>query len=86
MKTEKRPIKITNAEKVKWVYKLNFLKFKIVILILFFWQSFSEKIIIQDNITETLKEEKYDESNEKKREKRQRDDNIDRVKDSYVSL
>lgn len=29
--------------------------------------------------------EKFEESNEKKREKRPRDDNIDREKDSYVS-
>jgi THO complex subunit 2 len=62
VKTEKRPIKITNTEKV------------------------NEKVIIQENITETLKEDKSDESNEKKREKRQRDDNIDRVKDSYTDV
>ncbi|XP_003246335.1 THO complex subunit 2 isoform X1 [Acyrthosiphon pisum] len=61
-KTEKRPIKITNAEKV------------------------NEKVIVQENIAETLKEEKSDESNEKKREKRQREDNIDRVKDSYTDV
>ena len=47
---------------------------------------FSEKVIVQENITEVLKEEKFDESNEKKRDKRQRDDNVDRVKDSYASF
>lgn len=52
----------------------------------YFLNFFSEKVIVQENITETLKEEKSDELIEKKREKRQRDDNTDRVKDSYVSL
>ncbi|VVC38245.1 THO complex, subunitTHOC2, C-terminal,THO complex subunit 2, N-terminal domain,THO complex [Cinara cedri] len=42
--------------------------------------------IVQENITELLKEDKYDEPNEKKREKRPRDDNIDREKDSYIEL
>lgn len=44
--------------------------------------NFSEKIIVQENVTEMS--EKFEESIDKKREKLQRDDNIDREKDSYV--
>lgn len=57
--------------------------FKLWILYKYILNNFSEKVIVQENVTEMS--EKFEESNEKKREKRQRDDNIDREKDSYVS-
>lgn len=47
--------------------------------------NYSDKETVQVNATDILKEDKFEEVNEKKREKRQRDDNIDKEKESCVS-
>lgn len=54
-------------------------------MIYIYFNIFSDKDIVQDNITTIVRDEYEESLHEKKREKRQRDENVDREKDLYVS-
>lgn len=57
-----------------------------ILVVKFISNIFSEKNTVQDTALEISKDDKFEELNEKKKEKRQRDENNEKERDSCVSF